>query len=68
MFACNIPFAIERNCKRSVAGYRNGRHGDAAFAGYSIMAGFPGGFEAGSAAGDSAHNQQRLGARCHLFR
>jgi hypothetical protein len=37
MFSCNIPFAIERNRKRSVADYINGRHGDAAFADYSIM-------------------------------
>ncbi|MBM3773956.1 MAG: hypothetical protein FJW37_02220 [Acidobacteria bacterium] len=37
MFSCNIPFAIERNRKRSVADYMNGRHGDAAFADYSIM-------------------------------
>jgi len=39
MFYCNIPFAIQRNRKRSVADYMNGRHGDAAFADYSIMFG-----------------------------
>ncbi len=37
MFSCNIPWAIERNRKRSVADYRNRRHGDAAFADYAIM-------------------------------
>jgi hypothetical protein len=37
MFSCNIPFAIQRNRKRSVADYMNGRHGDAAFADYSIL-------------------------------
>lgn len=37
MFSCNIPFAIQRNRKKSVADYMNGRHGDAAFADYSLM-------------------------------
>ena len=32
MFSCNIPWAIERNRKRSVADYANGRRGDVAFA------------------------------------
>ena len=37
MFSCNIPFAVERNRKRSVADILGGGHGDAAFADYSIM-------------------------------
>ncbi len=37
MFSCNIPWAIERNRKRSVADYANGRRGDAAFADYALM-------------------------------
>lgn len=37
MFSCNIPFAVQRNRKKSVADYQNGRHGDAAFADYSLM-------------------------------
>ncbi len=39
LFSCNVPFAVERNRKRSVADYMNGRHGDAAFADYAIQAG-----------------------------
>ncbi len=37
IFSCNIPWAIERNRKRSVPDILNGRHGDAAFADYSLM-------------------------------
>lgn len=37
LFSCNIPFAVWRDRKRSVADYMNGRHGDAAFADYSLM-------------------------------
>ncbi len=37
MFSCNIPVAVERNRKKSVADYQNGRHGDAAFADYTLM-------------------------------
>ena len=37
MFSANIPWAIERNRRRSVADIRNGRHGDAAFADYALM-------------------------------
>jgi hypothetical protein len=37
MFTCNIPFAVQRNRKRSVADYMNGTHGDAAFADYALM-------------------------------
>ncbi len=36
-FALNIPVAVERNRKRSVADYMNDTHGDAAFADYSII-------------------------------
>ena len=35
-FSCNIPWAVERNRKRSVADYANNTHGDAAFADYSL--------------------------------
>ncbi|HUS05253.1 MAG TPA: hypothetical protein VMZ52_03100 [Bryobacteraceae bacterium] len=37
MFSCNIPWALERNRKRSVADYQNHTRGDAAFADYSLM-------------------------------
>lgn len=37
MFSANIPFAVQRNRKKSVADYMNGRHGDAAFADYALM-------------------------------
>lgn len=37
LFSCNIPWAIERNRKRSVADYANRRRGDAAFADYALM-------------------------------
>ena len=37
MFSCNVPFAIQRNRRKSVADYMNGRHGDAAFADYALM-------------------------------
>lgn len=33
----STPVAVERNRKRSVADYRNGTHGDAAFADYSFI-------------------------------
>jgi hypothetical protein len=36
-FSVNVPWAIERNRKRSVADYRNQTHGDAAFADYALM-------------------------------
>lgn len=36
-FSANIPWAIQRNRKRSVSDYQNGIHGDAAFADYSLM-------------------------------
>ena len=36
-FSCNIPWAVERNRKASVADYRNHTHGDAAFADYALM-------------------------------
>jgi hypothetical protein len=36
-FSGNLPFAVERNRKRSVPDYQNGRHGDAAFADYALM-------------------------------
>ena len=37
VFSCNIPWAVERNRKISVADYQNHRHGDAAFADYALM-------------------------------
>jgi hypothetical protein len=37
LFSCNIPWAVERNRKRSVADYISGTHGDAAFADYSLI-------------------------------
>ena len=40
LFSCNIPWAVERNRKRSVADYLNGTHGDAAFADYALTLGF----------------------------
>lgn len=36
-FAMNIPFAVERNRRRSVSDIASGRHGDAAFADYAII-------------------------------
>jgi hypothetical protein len=36
-FAMNIPFAVERNRRRSVSDIKDGRHGDAAFADYTII-------------------------------
>ena len=35
-WSCNIPFAVERNRRRSVPDIANGRHGDAAFADYAL--------------------------------
>lgn len=40
VWSVSIPVAIERNRKRSVPDYRNGIHGDAAFADYSVIVGF----------------------------
>jgi hypothetical protein len=37
VFSCNVPWAVERNRKRSVADYQNNTRGDAAFADYAIM-------------------------------
>jgi hypothetical protein len=37
LFACNIPWAVERNRKRSVADIQNHTHGDAAFADYALI-------------------------------
>jgi hypothetical protein len=39
VFACNIPWAVERNRKISVPDRKNGTHGDAAFADYAITIG-----------------------------
>ena len=36
-FSCNIPWAVERNRRRSVADIQNHTHGDAAFADYALM-------------------------------
>ncbi len=40
VFSCGVPFAVERNRRRSVSDIRNGIHGDAAFADYSVVLGF----------------------------
>ena len=40
VFSCSVPWAIERNRRRSVADIANGIHGDAAFADYSVNLGF----------------------------
>jgi hypothetical protein len=40
VFACSVPWAIERNRRRSVADIANGRHGDAAFSDYALTLGF----------------------------
>jgi hypothetical protein len=40
IFSCNIPFAVERNRRRSVPDYQNGIHGDAAFSDYALIIGF----------------------------
>ena len=37
LFACNIPWAVERNRRRSVADIQNHTHGDAAFADYALI-------------------------------
>ena len=37
IFSCNVPFAIQRNRKRSVTDIQNGTHGDAAFADYALI-------------------------------
>jgi hypothetical protein len=39
-FSMNIPWAVERNRKISVTDYKNGIHGDAAFADYAIITSF----------------------------
>ena len=36
LFSCNVPWAVERNRRRSVADYKNGTRGDAAFADYAL--------------------------------
>lgn len=40
LFSCNIPFALERNRRRSVADIAYGGHGDAAFADYTLVFGY----------------------------
>lgn len=40
VFSVNIPWALERNRRRSVTDIRNRFHGDAAFADYAIILGF----------------------------
>lgn len=40
VFSCNIPWALERNRRRSVTDIADGRHGDAAFADYAVTIGF----------------------------
>jgi hypothetical protein len=37
IISCNVPFAVERNRKRSVADIEHGGHGDAAFADYALL-------------------------------
>jgi hypothetical protein len=39
VFAVNVPFAVQRNRRRSVTDYQNGVHGDAAFADYTLSIG-----------------------------
>lgn len=40
VFSVSVPFAVERNRRRSVSDYQNGIHGDAAFADYALTIGF----------------------------
>jgi hypothetical protein len=40
VFACSVPWAIERNRRRSVTDIANGTHGDAAFADYALTLSF----------------------------
>ena len=40
VFACNVPFALERNRRRSVTDIANRSHGDAAFSDYALTIGF----------------------------
>jgi hypothetical protein len=40
VFSCNVPWAIERNRRRSVSDIANRLHGDAAFADYALTLGF----------------------------
>lgn len=40
LLAVQVPWAVERNRRRSVADIKNGRHGDAAFADYALTIGF----------------------------
>ena len=39
VFSCNVPWAIERNRRRSVTDIANRVHGDAAFADYVLTLG-----------------------------
>lgn len=39
VFSCNVPFAVERNRRKSVSDYQNRIHGDAAFADYALTIG-----------------------------
>lgn len=39
VFSCSVPWAIERNRRRSVTDIANGVHGDAAFADYAVILG-----------------------------
>ncbi|MDQ6677327.1 MAG: hypothetical protein M3Z09_08530, partial [Acidobacteriota bacterium] len=39
VFSCNIPWAVERNRRRSVSDIQNHIHGDAAFADYALTFG-----------------------------
>ena len=39
VFSCSVPWAIERNRRRSVPDIANGIHGDAAFADYAFTIG-----------------------------
>ncbi len=40
ILSCNVPWAIERNRKKSVPDYQNRIHGDAAFADYALILSF----------------------------
>jgi hypothetical protein len=39
IFSCNVPWAIERNRRRSVPDIANHTHGDAAFADFVVIIG-----------------------------
>lgn len=40
ILSCNVPFAVERNRRKSVSDYLNRTHGDAAFADFALLLSF----------------------------